>query len=130
MRFVGLKGDLQYSVSQTGSIEASYCHCGLIIVCHSHKSKTFAFIGVKVTDDLHVGDSSKGPNICHRILSSASGARLYTKIHHPVPGCPGILIPAKLVMPSMVIGENLLKQNGKHTQTDRHTETDTHAHRQ
>ena len=60
----------------------------------------------------------KGPNICHRILSSASGARLYTKIHHPVPGCPGILIPAKLVIPSMVIGENLLNKIGNtHTHT-------------
>lgn len=55
----------------------------------------------------------KGPNICQRILSSASGAKLYTKMHHPVPACPGILIPAKLVIPSMVIGGNLLKNEEK-----------------
>ena len=72
MRFVCLKGDLQYSVSQTVSIEASYRHGSLIIVCHSHKSKTFAFIGVKVTDDLHVGQVDQQSGSTGQIIFSTT----------------------------------------------------------
>lgn len=49
----------------------------------------------------------KGPNSCHSTLSSESGDRLYTKMHQPVPVCPGMFMPTRLVMLSMVMGENL-----------------------
>ncbi len=55
----GFERHLQDSVSHAVSVQAGDGHCGLLVICHGNKPKPFAFVGVKVTDDLDVGNSTE-----------------------------------------------------------------------
>lgn len=77
------------------------------------KPKPLHLLVVKSRMTLTLVTAPKGPKSCHRTLSSASGDRLYTKMHQPAPVGPVRLTPAKLVMLSMVMGENLGKRVGE-----------------
>jgi hypothetical protein len=61
----------------------------------------------------------KGPNSCHNVLSSVSGAKLYTNKHHPAPlivlpvvvvAAVGMIVLAPKMDPAS-IGENLRTEN-------------------
>jgi len=60
LALVGLEGHLKDPVAKRVSIETLDGHQGFVIVGHGDESKTFAFVGLQVSDDLDVLDSSKG----------------------------------------------------------------------
>lgn len=59
VRLAGFERHLQDSVSHAVSVQAGDGHCGLFVICHGNKPKPFAFVGVKVTDDLDIGDRTE-----------------------------------------------------------------------
>ena len=52
LSFVGFEGYLEDSVTKRVSIERLNGHKSFIIVGHCHKTKTFAFVCLQVTDHL------------------------------------------------------------------------------
>lgn len=56
----GLKGHLQYLVSEPVAIEAGDGHGRLLVVRHGDEAETLALVGVEVSDHLDVGDGAKG----------------------------------------------------------------------
>ena len=44
--------DLQDSITKSVTIKGLYCHQSLIIICHRHKSKSFAFVRLQISDHL------------------------------------------------------------------------------
>lgn len=60
LALVGLEGDLEDPVTKRISIETLNSDQGFIIVCHGDKTKSFTFVGLQVSDDLDVLNSSKG----------------------------------------------------------------------
>lgn len=61
MCLVSLKGDLQDTVAQPVAVETGDGHGRLVVIRHGDKAKTFAFVGVEVTDHLDIVDCAKGP---------------------------------------------------------------------
>ncbi len=57
----GLKWHLQDFVSQSIPIQAVDGHGSLFIVCHGDKAKTFAFVGVEISDNFYIDNSAKRP---------------------------------------------------------------------
>lgn len=54
-------------------------------MCSTFFFKNFGYLRVKYLNTLTDCTAPKGPNNCQRTFSSVSGAKLYTKIHHPDP---------------------------------------------
>lgn len=59
MGLVGFEGDLQDFVPQAVAVQTCYGHGGLFIVCHGHKAKAFALVGVEVANHFHIGNGAK-----------------------------------------------------------------------
>lgn len=59
MGLVGFEGNLQDFVPQAVAIQTCYGHGGFFIVCHGHKAKAFALVGVEVANHFHIGNGAK-----------------------------------------------------------------------
>lgn len=60
MALAGLKGHLEYLISESVAIEAGDGHGRLLVVRHGNEAEALALVGVEVSDDLHVGDGAEG----------------------------------------------------------------------
>lgn len=55
----GLKGHLQYLVSEPVAIQAGDGHGRLLVVRHGNEAESLALVGVEVSDHLDVGDGAE-----------------------------------------------------------------------
>lgn len=60
MALAGLKGHLQYLVSEPVAIEAGDGHGRLLVVRHGDETEALALVGVEVSDHFDVSDGAKG----------------------------------------------------------------------
>lgn len=59
MALAGLKGHLQYLVSEPVAVQAGDGHGRLLVICHGNEAEALALVGVEVSDHLDVGDGAK-----------------------------------------------------------------------
>ncbi len=60
MALAGLKGHLQYLVSEPVAVQAGDGHGRLLVVCHGNEAEALTLVGVEVSDHLDVGDGAEG----------------------------------------------------------------------
>lgn len=60
MAFAGLKGHLQYLVSEPVAVQAGDGHGCILVVRHGNEAEALALVGVEVTDYFDICDGAEG----------------------------------------------------------------------